>query len=102
MKVTSITVSSGRKIPHPAVDFANLTSFVSLTASLEGEDIPGIEAENLQIIADSLVEMHIADLQQRNAPQPRLSKPAEATANTAAKLADKHAPKFDPGSKRMQ
>lgn len=89
MKITQIAVTSGRKFPHPAIDFANLMSTVTLTATL-GDDENADEATVLlQSVADGLVDDHAAELTARNRPQPRPT-PAIATANTAAQIAARH------------
>lgn len=90
MKITQITVSSSRKVPHPSVDFANLVSHASLTATLEDGDLAGLEAEKLQLLCHAIVETDIDGLVRRHTAKPRSVKPAEATANTASKLAKKH------------
>lgn len=92
MKITTITVSSGRKIPHPAIDFANLNSYISITAELDDADqiSSASIAERLQKAADAIVEVHVEDLRERHTPKARAEK---ATADTAAKLAAKHGAK---------
>lgn len=74
-------------MPHPSVDFANLVSHASLTATLEDGDAAGLEAEKLQLLCHAIVETDIDGLIHRHSPRTRAE---TATEQTAAKLAAKH------------
>lgn len=62
MKVTEITVSAGRVIPHPRESYANLRPMLSLKASID--DGEGVKAatELLQAVAEDLLAAHVAKL----------------------------------------
>jgi type II secretory pathway predicted ATPase ExeA len=58
MKITQVTVSAGRVIPHPMQDFANLRPSVQLVATVEdGEDAAAV-TRKLQAQAEQMVEDH--------------------------------------------
>ena len=96
MRVTTITVSSSRKLPNPNVDYASVSGLVSLTAELaEGENSTTC-AVRLQDEADALVEAHMAaiaaKMQMRERvqrEQQQAAKAQAATGATASKLAEK-------------
>lgn len=88
MQITTITVSSQRKLPHPSIDYANVSSLVSISAELGDRDDPAACAKKLQAQADTIVERHLDAVAERLRPKPRA---AAATADTAARLAEKHA-----------
>jgi hypothetical protein len=57
-KVTEITVSAGRVIPHPFVQYANLRPMITIKAELdEGEDFKAV-AKDLQATAEGMIEDH--------------------------------------------
>jgi hypothetical protein len=63
VKITEITVSSGRVIPHPRESYANLRPMLSLRASVdETEDITAAVA-TLQAQAEALLASHVAHLE---------------------------------------
>jgi uncharacterized coiled-coil DUF342 family protein len=62
MKITEITVSAGRTVPHPIESYANLKPHVSLKAVLEdGEDFVQV-TKDLQAKAEEIVEDHANSL----------------------------------------
>lgn len=62
MKITEITVTAGRTVPHPIESYANLKPMVTLKAVLDdGED--HIQAiKTLQASAEEIVEDHANNL----------------------------------------
>ena len=90
MRIRSITVSSQRKLPHPNIDYANISSLVSLEAELAEEDNATACAKKLQVQADNLVEQHLEAIGERM----KARRAQNATATTAANLAEKHGAKF--------
>lgn len=84
MQITSITVSAARKMPHPEVDFANLTAFVSLSADIhEGDDVAFYVAQ-LQGRADEFVASHMM----RSCCSFQDSRVAEIRHNMAARMSN--------------
>jgi hypothetical protein len=64
-KVTEITVSSGRVLPHPHESYANLRPSLSLKASLEDGESVEDAALILQVKAEILLEAHIGRIEER-------------------------------------
>jgi hypothetical protein len=59
VKITEITVSAGRVVPHPRRDYANLRPSLSITANVEdGEEDDAVAY--LQKKVDMLLDMHIS------------------------------------------
>ena len=58
MKITQVTVSAGRVIPHPMQDFANLRPSVQLVATVEDGEDAGVVIRKLQAQAEQMVEDH--------------------------------------------
>ena len=58
MKITQVTVSAGRTIPHPVHEYSNLRPHVSITADIESDDDPEEIIIMLQAKAEQLVETH--------------------------------------------
>lgn len=57
-KITEITVSAGRVVPHPFQQYANLRPMITLKAELEdGEDFR-VVAKDLQATAEGMIEDH--------------------------------------------
>ncbi len=63
MRITEITVSAGRVIPHPRESYANLRPMLSLKATLDDNDFPADVAKTLQAAAESLLIGHIKELE---------------------------------------
>lgn len=57
-KITEITVSAGRVIPHPFQQYANLRPMITLKAEIEPGEDPTEAAKGLQAKAEGLVEDH--------------------------------------------
>lgn len=91
MQVRSITVSSQRKMPHPALDFANISALISISADLAEGDNVAVCVQKLQTQADNLVEKHAETIGERMRAKASSAKAASATANKADELAAKHA-----------
>jgi hypothetical protein len=95
MEITRISVSSARKSPHPTLEFASLSSLVTVEAELQPGDKPFDCISKLQAEADRAVETHLHKLEERS--NGRLywgDQSRKATANTAESLAEKHGGKF--------
>ena len=97
MQVTRITVSSSRKVPHPTLEFASLSSFVSMEAELGEDQQIHTTVRELQETADHYLDEHIGKLTgdrriAQHKPTP-INRVKEATDNTAARLAEKHGAK---------
>lgn len=60
MKVTEITVTSGRTFNHPHEQYSNLRPSVTLKASLDEADDADVATKALQAKAERLVEDHKA------------------------------------------
>jgi hypothetical protein len=58
MRVTEITVTSGRTFNHPHESYSNLRPSVTLKASLDDSDDPDAATKALQAKAERLVEDH--------------------------------------------
>lgn len=58
MKVTEITITSGRTFNHPHETYSNLRPSVTLTASLGEDEDPDAATKALQAKAERLVEDH--------------------------------------------
>jgi len=58
MKVTEITVTSGRTFNHPHEQYSNLRPSVTLNATLDADDDPDAAVKALQAKAERLVEDH--------------------------------------------
>lgn len=57
-KVTELTVSAGRVIPHPFQQYANLRPMITIKAQLDdGEDFEAV-AKDLQAKAEGMIEDH--------------------------------------------
>jgi hypothetical protein len=61
-RITEITVSSGRVLPHPYVSYANLRPMVTLKAIVEegGEPLRVSDATTLQLECETLLDQHVA------------------------------------------
>lgn len=96
MKITAITVSAARKLPHPDADFASLSGYVSLTATLGAKDGVGTSIVTLQQMADVQVEAwmkHATDrIRQVGREKAASSVAQQGTAKAAEKLLLKHEP----------
>lgn len=57
-KITEITVSAGRVIPHPFQRYANLRPMITLKAEVEPGEDPTEAARGLQAKAEGLIEDH--------------------------------------------
>lgn len=77
-------------MPHPSVEFANVSAFLSISADLAEGDNVAVCAQKLQTQADNLVEKHIATINERERAKATSSKAANATATKADELAAKH------------
>lgn len=58
MKVTEITITSGRTFNHPHEQYSNLRPSVTLKATLDDSDDPDTTVKALQAKAERLVEDH--------------------------------------------
>lgn len=58
MKITTITVSAGRKFNHPYEEYSNLSTYLSVTAELGAKESPDAAAKELQVKCEALVEEH--------------------------------------------
>jgi hypothetical protein len=98
MRITKITVSASRKVPHPIEEFASLSALVSLEAEMSQEDDAGRCIVKLQGDAEELVEKHLRKVAIAIAARDRLERAAkkaqEATAIKAKALVEKHGEKF--------
>ena len=96
MKITTISVSSSRKLPNLKVDYASVSGYVSLTASLSPKDDERVCVGKLQGLADELVENHMAALTKRMTQRQGDTQASEIakqrTREMGAKLAAKHEP----------
>lgn len=90
MKPTRITVSFQKKLPHPNVDFASLSSLVSVEAELADGDNLKACAKKLQAETEQLVEQHLESIAERMRQRSSSAKPQAATENKAAELAAKY------------
>jgi hypothetical protein len=88
--VTTISVSSQCKLPHPNADFASISALVSLTAELGEGDNEAVCVKKLQAQADNLVEQHLDAKRGRMRDAAMASKAQSATAQKTAELAQKH------------
>lgn len=90
MQPRTISVSFQRKLPHPNVDYANLSSLVSVSAELTEDDSLTDCVKKLQVQAERLVEQHLDAIAERMRQRSSSSKPQAATENKAVALAEKH------------
>lgn len=90
MQVTTISVGFQKKMPHPNVDFGNLSSLVSVSAELSDKDDVAACVKKLQAQAEILCEQHMDSIAERMRQRSASAKPQAATENTAAALAAKH------------
>lgn len=94
MQITRVTVSAQRKVPHPSIDYANLSALVSLEAVLSPDDSPTKAITHLQESAEGLVEQHldklVMSLSARHREDVVSAKARAATEEKAAALAAKH------------
>ena len=90
MQIRSISVSHQRKVPHPCVDFANLSTLVTLQADLDEQDNVPACTKKLLAQAENLTEQHLESIAERMRQRSAVTKPQVATANTADSLAAKH------------
>jgi hypothetical protein len=65
MKITEVTVSTGRVIPHPRESYANLRPSISLKATVEAGDSVEVVANGLYTHAELLLAAHIRLIQDR-------------------------------------
>jgi hypothetical protein len=90
MTITTITVSSMTKLPHPDADFASTSEMVTLTAVLADGDNAALCVKKLQAQADGLVDAFLTTKTARMRLQSASAKPKQATERAAEKLANKH------------
>jgi phosphate uptake regulator len=92
MHIRSVSVSFQKKLPHPNVDFANMSSLVSVDAELTEDDNLNLAGtvKKLQAQVENLVEQHLDSIAERMRQRAVAAKPQAATENTAATLAAKH------------
>ena len=94
MRISKITVSASRKVPHPTEEFASISALVSMDGELEREDDPERVVTALQGRVEDLVDSHLRRVSANIAARVRLErKTANAQAATATKaeaLAQKH------------
>lgn len=62
MRITEISVGCGRTIPHPKEPGVSYKPFITLRARLEPDDVPWAAASELQVMADQMIELHLADI----------------------------------------
>ena len=97
MTITEITVTSGRKWPHPEEQYSNLTCSISMTAVLSEDDDKATATKHLQDVADALADEHKARATRALETAAKYvvtegsnTKAVKATADKAARLASKH------------
>jgi hypothetical protein len=62
MRITEITVSAGRVIPHPRESYANLRPMLSLRASVDETEDISAAVSLLQGVTEALLASHVAHL----------------------------------------
>lgn len=94
MQIRSITVGATRKLPHPTVDYAGISGMVNITANVSDADDLVKCIEDLQTIADSTVMLHLERTTASLQPQAALPQPAKKSANATRDTADRLAQKY--------
>jgi hypothetical protein len=92
MKIKTISVSSMLKCPHPSVDFATLSSLVTLSAELISKDDAEQCVRELQAKADALCDRNMDEKAGRLKVRAASAKAQDATDRMAGKLVLKHEP----------
>ncbi len=90
MKITRITASAARKVPHPSLEYASISTLVSLEAQMQDGDDPARCLHDLQTRADRFVDAHTQQLVNRQSGAGLHWKSQQATEARSAKLAAKH------------
>lgn len=90
MQIRTVTVSAQRKLPHPNIDFASVSAMVSLQADLVDGDDPMECIGRLQGEAEGYMDRHLEWVTERMKQRVAPPKAQSATAEKAAKLAEKY------------